>query len=245
MKTTTFALSCLLLPLTLHAGTKEVAPPPAAVAEPETPLFSGLLSTAWDSAFVCEGRNFLEEGGMVSAYLQVDSQLGLSAWVWASDSYETPYAEYDVGLMYKLVLGDFDLGAGWNYGHDYQYDDNFTEFYSWLYYRKVQWLIPGARYKYGDFSGGTYLELSLESNLKCLGDKLTFTPSVILGIDFGYATEDVDDLNNIQLKLAASYMLTDRVALGGYVAYSYGLEDLEEHGDEDLGWGGVSLTVFF
>jgi hypothetical protein len=243
------AAAALFSPVPAGAG-EEVQPPPAPVqAGTETgaaaPFFTGYLSVAWDSAFICEGRNFVEEGGLVSSYLQVDSAWGVSLWLWAADSYETAFAEVDIGLMYSRMLGDLELGGGWSTGHDYQYDDNFTEFYTWTYYRRVPWLVPGARWKYGDFAGGTYLELSLASEYGSLGDRLVFRPSAILGIDFGYATEAVDDYNNVQLMLAASYALTERLSLNGYVAHSIGLEDMAASGHDDETWGGVSLGISF
>lgn len=249
VKPTLYCALAALASFTINAsaGTassqKEVAPPP--VEAEEEPLFNGILSVAWDSAFVCEGRDFVREGDLVSTYLLINASNGLGLWLWAADSVGTPFAEVDIGLQYSRMIGDFDLGFGWSTGHDYQYDDNFTEAYTWVYYRKYSWLVPGARWKYGDFSGGTYLELSLASEYTCLDGKLTFTPSAILGIDFGYATEDVDGYNNVQLMLAASYALTDTLSLSGYVAHSIGLEDVENTGDEDLTWGGVSLTVAF
>ncbi len=231
---------------TLQAGSnaaKEVAPP---LVEPETaPLLTGILTVAWDSDLIWEGRNFVEEGGLPSTFLMVNTPSGFGGWFWFADSSETDFAEWDVALQYGRKIGDLDLGAGGYYGHNYRYDDNFTVAYAWASYLKYSWLIPGAKWKYGDFAGGSYLELSLASEYKFLRDKLLISPSTILGIDFGYATEDVDGYNNVQLMLAATYLLSDTLSVKGYVAQSFGMEDIEASGDDDQTWWGVSLTVAF
>jgi hypothetical protein len=243
---TAFALTLLsLCPLVpIHAGQKEVAPPPAVIEE-EEPLFSGLLSVTWDSLFICEGRNFIEEGGVISTFLLLNGPKGFGAWVWYGDSYETIYSEFDISLTYTLPIPDFDAGLGYTYLHFFDTDGHDYEANAWAYYRKNTWLIPGVQWKWGDFSNGSYLNFSLESEIPFLDGKLIVNPRVNLGLDYGYASREVDDFNNVEAKLIVSYNLTPTWSIGGYLAYSWALEDVESTNEGDQNWGGLTTTVFF
>ena len=230
----------------LRAGQQEVQPPPApALEEPEVPLFSGLLSLNWDSLFICEGRNFIEDGGVTSTFLLLNGPKGFGAWVWYGDSYETIYSEVDVSLMYTFPIPDFDAGVGYTYLHFFDTGGHDYEANAWAYYRKYPLLIPGLLWKWGDSSNGSFVQFTLASELKFFNDKLLVNPRASLGADFGYSSRDVDDLNNLEVKLVVSYNFTPTWSVGGYLAHSFPLEDLDATNEGDQNWGGLTTTVTF
>lgn len=239
---TTFALA-MCSPL-LAGSSKEVAAPD--LMEAEEAWLTGSLGVAWDSKYVTEGRDNLEEGGLVSTALDV-SAFGFTANAWLADGYDVDYTELNLGLAYGLEFGGFEAYVGYTYLHFWseEPDADDHEIGAGIAYTELGWLVPAVDYVYGYESGGSFVELSVASEIPLIEDVWNLVPAVILGLDFGYASNEHDGANHVQLQLATEYALTETVTLGGYVAQSLALDDVDRDGGEDLFFGGVSVTVSF
>ena len=60
---------------------------------------------------------------------------------------------------------------------------------------------------------------------------MALAPYALLGLDFGYRTEEYDGFNHFQIGIDAEYALAENFAVGGYAAYAFALDDITKEED--------------
>jgi len=104
-------------------------------------------------------------------------------------------------------------------------------------------LIPGIDYVYSTEANCSFLEFFIESDELFLGERLNIAPYLLKGFDFGYATEEYNGFNNLQIGLDTSFSLTEKTSFMRSFIYSCALEDVKR---EKLGnVGSVGFGLFF
>ncbi len=235
------------LPFSLSAAAgqpmmqKEILPPP--VVEEEEPWWAFDTLLLWESKYISEGRDNLEDGGLVSVE-SVFSAYNFSAGFWYADSYDTSYNELNLFGAYAVEFNGLTAYVGYTYLNfpDDNADDH--EISAGIGYEAFPYLMPAVEWVYSTEADGSFIEISLASEIAAT-DYLVFTPYALLGINAGYVAGEHEGLNNFQIGLDAEWALTENIALVGYIAQTWGID--EEPGDSlsDEFWGGAGLALSF
>jgi len=91
---------------------------------------------------------------------------------------------------------------------------------------------------------GAFMELRLDGDVPVWKDVLSLQPYALLGLNFGYNTQDYFGWNNVQFGVEATWKINKTVSVFGGVNYSIALTALEDidQGNEVWANAGVSLT---
>lgn len=215
-----------------------VLSPNLVVADSERIEFSVL----YDSRYITEGRNNLDDGGLSSIQLVFSALDNLSAGVWYAEANSTDYDESNFFAEYGFQLLSLDAYVGLNHlrfsggSHDNELG---------LGIATGEWPFRVALdYVYGAESNGSFIELSVSKDYR-LAEDLSISPYLMMALDYGYATELHDGENNYQLGVEVSKALAKGMSLSGYLAHSLSAEDVELDGGGDQTWAGLALTVSF
>lgn len=209
-----------------------------------------LLDLGWDSKYISEGRNNLENGGIYwgTAAIQYDN-INLYATVGRGDT--DNYTEWNFGIEYGFDIGDsIEATVGYQrievYADEREFDN---EIFADLAYTGISWLTPSVAYTYSTEAGGYFVEASLHSSWE-LTQRLTVTPYVTQAFDFQYATEDHNGPNHFQLGVEAEFALSEQIMLSGHVSHTIAQDDIKrEMGQEvdnlDETYAGIHLSFTF
>lgn len=211
-----------------------------------------LVDIGWDSSYISEGRNNLDNGGIYWATASIQkNNLNLYATVGRGDSQN--YTEWNFGLEYAFNLTD-NLGGSIGYQRlEFYGDDRCSdnELFGLLEYTAVDWLIPSVSYTYSTESAGYFVEVSIHSNWE-LTTNFNVSPYITQGFDFQYATEEHNGANNFQFGIEAEYILPNQWVLSGHVSHSIAQEDIKLEaqknnttGSLDETYAGIHLTWSF
>lgn len=186
------------------------------------------VDVGWDSAYISQGRNNLDNGGIY--WLSTTAQLGnVSTFVVVGRGDSEPYTEWNVGLEYGIEIAkNIDAHLGYQrieIQSDEDCSDN--EFFAELTYNAHPWLMPSINYVYSTESAGYFVELSLHSQWQ-LSDQLTLTPYITQGIDVNYATAQHNGANNLQFGLEAEYIVSPSVTLNAHLSHSIAQNDITQ-----------------
>ena len=182
-------------------------------------------SVLWESKYLTEGRDNLEEGGILSVESSFE-MYGVSFTAWYANGYTANYHELDFTVEYWHEVDEFELYGGYTRIEYFSEDKSDNEIILGGAYNKFYWLIPCVDFVYSTAANGSFLELSLRSEFYLLKDRLIISPYLSEGIDFGYASEEYDGLNNFQLGLETSYSLKRNVMLLASIEHSFAGEDV-------------------
>jgi hypothetical protein len=202
------------------------------------------LSALWESKYVSEGRNNLENGGIFSLEAVMEWN-GLLAGVWYAVGDDETYQEVNFFVEYGFGIGPLDLSAGYarlEFLEDHE-DDN--EFAAGAALNNIPYIIPAVDYTYSTEAEGGFLEVSLRSELPFFEERLIVEPYLMQAFDFGLATDDHDGVNNFQVGIGASLSLTDHLDLVGSLSHSWAQTDVDREDLGDLSWGAVGLAATF
>jgi hypothetical protein len=100
----------------------------------------------------------------------------------------------------------------------------------------------GAGYSYDLESEGHYLELGVSASIK-ITDKLTITPAAEITYIDGWV-RPVQGMNNLALRLTATYKLCTNCSIAPFIAYNLPLEATEDRYPEEI-MGGAALQFKF
>ncbi|MGE9291896.1 MAG: hypothetical protein ACQKBT_12930 [Puniceicoccales bacterium] len=193
----------------------------------------------WDSIYLAEGRDDLGKGGLVySEFTGTAGPVALGAWY--ADATDVNYNEWNLFAEIAVEIADGLEGyLGYTYLDFYddgeKTDDN--EVGVGLAYAITDYLEATADYVYSFEAEGSFVEVALAAPYD-LAEGFSVAPYVLLGIDFGYRTEEYDGWNHLQVGLDAEYLIGERFAIGGYAAYAFALRDIEKEEDstgEEIG----------
>ncbi len=231
----------------LTSGGAEVTPPPVTTVEDQEPFFPFTLAATflWESRYITEGRNNLEEGGLVSALGAFEYE-GLAASVWWAAGDSSSYTELNLVIEYSRELfAGLEAYVGYNhlrFPDDNEFDNEIGAGLAW---GAFPFLVPAVDWYHSFEADGSFLELRLSSEIPVIPDLLTLSPYGLLAFNFGYVADESEGVNNLQVGLDAELRLHDHFAFIGYIAHTWGLD--EDPGDTlvDEFWGGAGITISF
>ena len=208
------------------------------------------VALGYDSSYIFRGADFGDNlvWGDLSYANDFGSPVEFSVGTWYAATNGSDGDEFDELDVYGGIAAsagplDFGLGAIFYYFPDT--DDNTFEVYGSV---GTEFAGVGLELYVGhDFElndGGTYVALSAGYSIP-LGDTLSldFSSGISWGDD--YNVPGGDGFNNIDLRLALPIALTDSATLEPYVAGSIAIDSLEDSGQDDHVYGGVSISVSF
>lgn len=156
------------------------------------------------------------------------------------------YRETEITVGYGNSFGDFSAEAFVFRSITEAFDDPTSYHYEWglaAAYEGWELLTPGIEFVYEDAGHGEWVSLTVESEFEVAG--ITFVPSLLLGLDFGYVSDEYDGVNHVEAAVSWDMPLPGDHAMTAYVAYSTALENLERE-EEDLNhdyfWVGASFA---
>ncbi|MEM0965243.1 MAG: hypothetical protein AAGJ81_03700 [Verrucomicrobiota bacterium] len=191
------------------------------------------FTAGWDSIYLAEGRDDLGDGGLV--YAEFSGTIGPAALgTWFADGTEVDYNEWNIFGELSAELAD-GLEGYIGYTHLIFFDDgersDDDELGVGLTYVIHEFLETAVDAVYSFEAGGAFLELGLGVPVG-VTDSFSLAPNAILGLDFGYRTDEYDGWNHFQVGIDAEYSIGERLAIGGYAAYAFALEDIDREEDE-------------
>ncbi|SDJ89443.1 hypothetical protein SAMN04488540_11524 [Ferrimonas sediminum] len=218
-----------------------LASAPALAAEYEIDL-------GYDSKYISEGRDNLDKGGIywANGAAAFDNGITLSAaYGYAADS-DVNYDELNVGIEYGFEVGDFSLYASYTRLEFFEDDESDNEWGAGIAYGGLEWFEPFATYVYSTEAEGSFVEVGIQRDFS-INEALTFSPYVILGLDYGYASPEHDGANHTAVGATLAYQLNDTWAISAVVEHQKADKDVELDVGNDDGhtWGGVHFTAAF
>jgi len=92
---------------------------------------------------------------------------------------------------------------------------------------------------------GVFLECRLDGDVPVYKDVVSLQPYALLGLNFGYNTNDAYGLNNFQFGLQTTCRLWRYISAFAGINYSVALEALQTIGQENVVWVNVGLTFAY
>lgn len=202
------------------------------------------LAAQWQSKYVSEGRNNLNEGGIHTLECVAEWK-GISGGAWLASGDDESYKEVNVFVEYGISAGPLDVSLGYarlEFLEDHTDDNELAGGIAW---NNIPHLIPSIDYVYSTEADGGFLEATLKSSITIMKEHLLLEPYATQAFDFGYATKAHDGLNNFQIGLGASLSLIGGLDLVGSVSHSWAQSDVEREGLGDLSWCSIGLAATF
>ena len=182
-------------------------------------------SAMWDSKYISEGRDNLEDGGLGSVALEWNQHFENGGEMilagWYAEGTSVDYSELNLAAAYGWSLENLDIAIGYTWLDFAEDNESDNEFVLVLGTTAFNDLDFGAAFVYSDEAGGTFIELVVSRSFE--DSSVSWTPYLLIGINEGYVADEHDGLNNLQMGLEISTPLNDSVELGGYIAYTIGL----------------------
>lgn len=202
------------------------------------------VATMIDSAYVSEGRDNLDDGGLASYEIGADFGSGVSAGIWTADdtSDVVDYEETNFFVEYGFEAGTLDAYVGATH---LSFNDGSSD--NELGFGLATTTLPatfGFDYVRSAEADGFFVELSVSNDYE-MTNGLNLTPYAIYALDYGYASEVNDGHNHTQLGVDASMEIAEGIEVFGYVATSLAGDDVEQDGGDDETWGGVGVSFSF
>lgn len=210
----------------------------AAAQEPASAVLD--MTGRWHSRYVSEGRDNLDDGGLLSAAGVVDWR-AWKAGGWFGAAVEEDYQELNLFVERGVSLGPVELSGRYtrlDFIAD-QRDDNELSVAAALSLPAA--LALGANYTYATEAEGGFLTVSLSAGAHALQGRLGITATLLQGFDYGYASESFDGANHRQAGIEAALGLGGRWRLVASVARSWALADVRRSGGEDQSWVTLGL----
>ncbi|WP_009964377.1 MULTISPECIES: TorF family putative porin [Verrucomicrobium] len=238
-----------------YAGAPAKAPaqvqPP--IVEEDTSLgFS--LTAGYDTDYVYRGVRFAQNlvTVAVDGNIPFTDVLSLNVGAWfgtsADDSYVgtgDSYHELDLYAALLADLGPVTVGLKYQYylfeGDAGDVLDDINEVGVLISSTVGPVDVIGGAY-YDESADGFYFEAGVSKNI-AITDRISLVPAALVSYAIDYY--GVDGFNHIKVSLAAPIKLTKTATLTPYIAGNIPIDALDDLGEEDRVYGGVSLSVSF
>lgn len=256
MKLKSIALTSIcVLGSALHASAGDPAVVETPAPLPPAPASSGGLvdeigaeiSFGYDSVYMFRGVDYGDNlvWSDVSLSVPLSDSLELNLGAWYASLAEDHYSELDLsaGLTYNIT-DSLNIGVGytWYYfPHIRSGNHDVDEIGASLGY-SVAGIDLGVGYFYDFDTDGSYIELGASYGVE-LSDVVSLVPGVTVG--FGDDYYGVSGGNHVGLSLGLPIKLTSTATLTPYVAGNLPIDALDDLGEDDQVYGGVSLSVSF
>ena len=238
----TASLTAILAAAPVKAGTTMMGAP-----APAESGISAEVSVGYDTHYIFRGCNVGENlvWGGVDLSMPLADKLSLNVGSWYGSLADSPYDELNLlgGLTYDM--GCFEVGVGAIY---YYFPQGINGGGSGFKDSLELGANIGTSIGAVDFGLGYYYDLEIEGSYIELGAETSIalcdSVSLVPGVSISYADDyyGVDGFNAVGASLALPIALTDNVTLKPYIAATW---ELDESGQQDEVYGGVSLSVGF
>jgi hypothetical protein len=218
-----------------------------AIEHPEFPIELSLAG-AWESHYVSEGRDNLDDDSLASVEATAGYE-GITVGAWAAESPDQDYREYNYWLEYNYEWQAFTFTAAYTYldFHTDDADDKEISFYiGYAMPYTLQLEIGGY---YSDENSGTFYEATLSAEIE-FTDEWALTPFANLGYNDDYIAEGHNGLNHLTLGLELNYAINQQISIGAYVAHNIAIDsESKKYADDDLlddfTYYGISASLSF
>ncbi|NIN36547.1 MAG: hypothetical protein GWO08_05105 [Gammaproteobacteria bacterium] len=203
----------------------------------------------WDSRYVTEGRDILDEAGVQKSAIHfeygpffIDS---LNVW-----GYDSNYDELNIIPGIQFEIDDYTIYLSYNRKIFFVEDVVDNEIEIGVTYEELPYDMFTAIVWYHSFlTDGAFLEFTLGSEIY-ISKKLEIEPVVVLGVNNNYIPDGHDGLNHVSLELNTEYQLAGPLELIAFARYNKSInsDPVEHPGDEllkDFFWGGIGIEFAF
>lgn len=198
----------------------------------------------WESKYVAEGRDELENSGIFSLELAA-AYSGLAFSVWSAIADRVNYKELNLTVAYGYEWQGIEFVGGYThlrFAPGSETDDE-------LFLEMATDLPAGFRLSAGGVysfeAEGTFWEVALGYPRSFVEERLWLEPYVLAGVDFGYRTSEHDGWNHVEVGISASYAIHEQLEILGYLKHSFAQRDVRREGLGDVSWAGVGLAYSF
>lgn len=209
------------------------------------PAGESYLSAGWDSAYVSEGRSYLESDGFWSGEAGTELS-GFSVGIWHGRGDGEAYREWDLAVGRTFELGPCRLGASYTRigypGMELPEDNELALDLSWS--PASGWELRAAT-RYATEAAGAFVELSARREWTLRDGGLVFALYVLEGIDLGYASADYDGFNHAEVGIEAGFKLAPSISLTGRAAQCWAQGDVHRSGLDECGFAGLGISAVF
>ncbi|QBF82844.1 hypothetical protein EXU30_09170 [Shewanella maritima] len=227
------ALTATLLPIA-HAQAADADETNAVEANAvETSSVAVSIDLGYESKYISEGRNNLEDGGI--SWGMFSAQDGkLTTYALVGRAAQQHYIEWQLGFEYAIELGaDIEASVGYQrvevYGDERESDN---ELFASATYTGSKWIEPSVEYTYSTENAGYFVEVSLQHHWQAT-EQLTISPYAIQGFDFQYATEHYNGPNHFQFGAELAYAISDSITINGHISRTIAQEDIKREYADD------------
>ncbi|MBY5994155.1 hypothetical protein [Ferrimonas balearica] len=202
----------------------------------------------YDSKYISEGRDNLDQGGIYWAggAAALDNGLTFSAaYGYAADS-DVDYDELNLGIEYGFELADFGFYVGYTRLEFFEDDESDNEISAGVAYGGLSWFEPFVDYVYSTEAEGSFVEIGIQREFG-LTERLALTPYVIAGLDYGYANPDHDGQNHMAVGAELAYQFSENLGIVGVIEHTEAHRQVvrDEGIEEEQTWGGIHLVMQF
>ena len=198
----------------------------------------------WDSHYVSEGRNNLDDGGMFSA-LGSAQYKGFVAGAWYGIADTVSYDELNLFVEHGWEFEYFDISAGYTRLEFMKDDEYDNELSAGLSLTCVPFVVPSVNYVYSTEADGGFVEMLLCSPQELLEGKIIVDPYIMQCIDLGYASDEYDGWNNTQVGIAVDYNISDAFCFIATANQSWANQDVRKDGGSDERWASLGVRLSF
>ena len=231
----------------LAAAPVKAGTPVEATMPPASSEIGAEVTIGYDTHYIFRGFNYGENlvWAGVDLGVPLSDALSLNLGTWYGTLADDPYDELNLlaGLSYDLGNVEIGVGAIWYYfpqgfdGGGSGIDDSLELGAS--IGTNIGGIDFGLGYYYDLEEEGSYIELGAEYTYE-VSDTVALVPATWISYADDYY--GIDGFNAVGVSLSLPIALTDRATLKPYIAASF---EIDDSGQEDELYGGVSLSVSF
>ena len=206
---------------------------------------SGELDVGYDSLYIGEGRNKLEEGGIAWIQLshEIDTAFSLVGLYGAGEDYD----EMKLSLVYAKTVSEVDYYISLTRIEFFQDNLNDNELglgAAYTFLTSVPFTLA-ADALYSNEARGAFVELSLKTDVD-LNPDLTLTPYIKTGLDYGYASDGKTGHNHSAFGAVFAFRHSDSLSFNLSLEHSTaGSHVVRETSEKNHSWFGLHLVYSY
>lgn len=205
------------------------------------------LEVRFDSKYVSEGRNNLNNGGIIWTTLShdIDDRFTLIADHGIATASSEDYKELNLSLEFANRIGSFDYYMSYTHlEFEEQEDDNEIGLGgSWSGFEQI---TPSLDVTYSAESKGAFVETGIHTDIQ-LNDKISLSPYLKVAFDYGYAAENNHGYNHTAIGTELTFQINRSMYVGANIEHTIGGSFVKNELAENarLTWGGLRLHFDF
>jgi len=235
-------LGCAVL-LTLAPANAGTVAPTGGFDSGEPFSLGAEASIGYDTKYVFRGVDFGDNliWGDVNITVPLNDTVDLNVGAWYASLADDDFDELDIYGGISADLGAFEIGVGLTWYYFPMTDDDALE-PGISISTSAGPLDVSLGYYYDLEVDGSYIELAAQSEIE-VSDTVSLVPGV--SVSYGDDYYGVSGFNNVGVSLALPIALSDSATLTPYIAGSLAIDALDDLGEDDHLYGGVSLSISF